>query len=100
MSNLPPAPIEYVDRPELMEIFVDTINSLHLREDGARIEFCVTRLDTTSKTNPKKKKRIPACRLVLTPDATVDLINQLNHMAKTVQQERLQKKVATSKVIN
>lgn len=93
--------IEYVDRLDIVETYADSLGMIQLRKDGVRVEFCITRMDPHSSDKPAAKKRYPAARLVLTPEAAMDLLNSLNKMAKAVEQDRrTAQSDPTSKTLN
>lgn len=73
--------VRYIDRPELAEVFADAIHALSFDGQSLRIEFGVTRLDETVQGAPPSGRRYPACRLVLTPGAAVELINRMQQVA-------------------
>ncbi len=69
--------LRYVERLDCNETFADSINTLSFDGQSLRIEFGVTRLDERKPNAPSTGRRYPACRLVLTPAAAVDLINKM-----------------------
>lgn len=72
-----PPPSRYVDLPDLAETFADSIHAMVWDGQTLRVEFCATRFPDTAATPPLEAKRYPACRLVLTSAAAVDLFNRL-----------------------
>lgn len=82
------ATFRYVDRPELTETFADTINVLVFDGQTLRIDFGVSRVDEMKSNTPTPitGRRYPACRLVLTPSAAIDLINRMQQVASTLTQ--------------
>jgi hypothetical protein len=70
----------YVDRPELTETFADSLQSVFFDGQSVRLEFCVTRFAEPKQQNTLTGNRYPACRLVLTPGASVELINHLQRL--------------------
>ena len=78
--------IEYVDRPDLIETFVDTIHNLTFDGATVRAELAVTRFDDASGAAPAVAKQYPACRLVLRPDAAVDLFVRLQRLIALMEQ--------------
>jgi hypothetical protein len=66
--------------PELNETFVDSLALSTFDGAAARLTFCVMRMQ-----GPPQFKRYPVCRMVLTPDATVELFNRLNQMMGALQ---------------
>ena len=80
------ANFRYVDRPELAETFADSINVLLFDGQNLRIEFGVSRVDEMKPNVSISGRRYPACRLVLTPSAAVDLINRIQQVASALAQ--------------
>jgi hypothetical protein len=72
-----PTPARYVDLPALSETFADSIHTVVWDGQALRVEFSVTRFPEATSATPTEAKRYPACRLVLTPQAGVDLFNRL-----------------------
>jgi hypothetical protein len=78
--------LRYVDRVDCAETFADSINNVTFDGQAMRIEFGVTRLDDVKKDAAITGRRYPACRLVLTPVAAIDLINKMQQTAAALQQ--------------
>lgn len=80
-ATLTTADLRYQDRPELAEVFADTVQNLTFDGRTLRAEFCVARLDDP---DPKAKKRtgraVPVIRLVLDLDGAVDMFNKINSL--------------------
>lgn len=95
-ASRPPATIRYVDRPDLAETFADAISGLIFDGQSLRIEFAVTRLDEVKQNGPIAGRRFPACRLVLTPAAAVDLINRMQQVGAALAQAGLTKATPAS----
>lgn len=74
------ATLRYLDRVDLAETFTDSINTLRFDGQTLRIEFGVTRFDEVKADSPITGRRYPACRIVLTPAAAVDLINRMQQI--------------------
>jgi hypothetical protein len=70
--------IEARARPDLPETFADSINQVFFDGQTLRINFGVTRVDPPAQ--PQTARRYPACRLVLTPGAAVELMNQIQRL--------------------
>src|ERR1700747_964457 len=64
----------YQDMPELRETFADAIGSWSFDGSTWRREFLVSRLDPAKSGEPPSGRTLPACRLVLTTSAAVELI--------------------------
>ncbi|HXX25869.1 MAG TPA: hypothetical protein VEJ40_04340 [Pseudolabrys sp.] len=82
----PQATLRYVDRPELGEIFADSITNLAFDGQSLRLEFGITRMDEVKPNTPMTGRRYPAARLVLPPGAAVELINRMQQIASALTQ--------------
>lgn len=71
---------QYVDRPEVSETFADFVHRIQFDGQTLRIEFCVSRLEDHKPPAPATGKRYPACRLVLSTGAAVDLMNKMQQI--------------------
>jgi len=77
---LPPGTkVTVVDRPDLMENFVEAVDAMTFTNNLLRMDLCSLRLDATNPQAPIAMK-VPAVRLVMPLDATVELFNQLNQL--------------------
>jgi hypothetical protein len=90
------ANIRYLDRPDMAETFADSITGLRFDGQTLRIEFGVTRLDNTAANAPVTGRRYPACRLVLSPTAAVDLINRMSQIGAALKQAGVAREVSNS----
>ena len=72
------ATIRYIDRPEIDEVFADSVTGLLYDGQTLRMEFAVTRFDEIKPNAPISGRRYPACRLALSPAAAIDLINRMH----------------------
>lgn len=84
-ENVKAPQLRYVDLPDCAETFADSIANVSFDGQTMRIEFSVTRLDEFKKDQPVTGRRYPACRLVLTPGAAIDLINKMQQAAAALQ---------------
>ena len=73
------APV-YVDRPEISELFADSVQSVIYNSSVARIELAVTRFSSEKGVNPPKAERVTAARGVLTTQAMVELFGQMKNI--------------------
>ena len=80
------ATIRYIDRPEMGEVFADSINHVYFDGQSLRLEFGITRLDDVKPDAPVTGRRFPAQRLVLTPVAAVELINRMQQVGAALTQ--------------
>ena len=71
---------EYVDRPEISETFADFVQRIQFDGQTLRFEFCVTRMDDQKPDTPASGRRYPACRLVLSAAAAIDLMNKMQQI--------------------
>lgn len=69
--------VQHIDLPELSETFADSIDLVYFDGQTLRINFAVTRLEQTQSPSAR---RYPSCRLVLTPTAAVELMNQIQKL--------------------
>jgi hypothetical protein len=71
--------IEHVDLPDLPETFADAIDHIHFDGQTLRVNFGVTRVEAVQPT-PTTARRYPACRLVLSSGAAIELMNQMQRL--------------------
>jgi hypothetical protein len=76
----PQVQFQYVDRPEVAETFADFVQRIQFDGQTLRLEFCVSRLEDQRPPAPATGKRYPACRLVLSASAAVDLMNKMQQI--------------------
>lgn len=69
--------VTYVDRPEVPEVFVDSIQSVVFDGQTFRVETCVTRMDEPKQGARASSRRYTAARLAFTADVAIALQNQL-----------------------
>ena len=77
--------VSYVDNPDISETFADSVRALSFDGQTMRLEFCTTRLNDPKPPNPPSAKQFPACRLVLTPSAAMDLFNKLQNIMSALE---------------
>jgi hypothetical protein len=89
----PGTQLEFIDLPDLRETFVDSVRAVRFDGMTIRADLCVTRAaERTGDTQPISVQRYPACRLVLTPEAAVDLYNRLQHFIAAMEQRGILKR--------
>src|SRR5262245_36739833 len=71
--------IEHVDLPDLPETFADAIDHIHFDGQTLRVNFGVTRVEVAQPA-PTTARRYPACRLVLSSGAAIELMNQMQRL--------------------
>src|SRR5215210_6514997 len=77
VQKSPPTKIRHLDLPDLRETFADSVHTLVWDGQTLRVELSVTRYPDVTPGEAAQATRHPACRLVLTPQATADLYNRL-----------------------
>ena len=82
----------FVDRPEVIETFADSIRAITFDAQTMRIEFCVSRMDEPNPPKPPTSRQYPACRLVLTPNAALVLFNKLRQIMNAMEKSGAIKK--------
>ena len=85
-SERPSPTIQYFDRADMEETFADSVVGLIFDGQTLRIDFGVTRFEEVKPNSPITGRRYPACRLVLSPAAAVDLINRMQQIAAALTQ--------------
>ena len=85
------ATIRYIDRPEIDEVFADSVTGLLYDGQTLRMEFAVTRFDEIKPNTPISGRRYPACRLALSPAAAIELINRMQQVATALTQSGVAK---------
>ena len=78
---------QYTDRLEITETFANSVSKCFFSEGVANIELCVTRFDRPDPPNPPTGKKYPACRLVLTPQAVIQLFQGLTGIMQAMEKE-------------
>jgi hypothetical protein len=84
--------IRFVDRPEVTETFADSSHTVTFDGQTMRIEFCTVRMDEPRPSDSPTGRQYPVCRLVLTPNAAVDLFNKLQQIMAALEQSGAIKK--------
>src|SRR5438128_7251747 len=83
-KKTPSLKFEYVDRPDVGEIFADFVNRIQFDGQTLRFEFCVSRMEDQPAPAAPSGKRYPACRLVLSTTAAVDLMNKMQQITASL----------------
>ena len=79
----PPIQFQYIDRPDLQEVFADFVSRVQFDGQTMRFEFSVSRVDDHP-GGSSTGKRYPACRLVLSPSAAIDLMNKMQQITASL----------------
>lgn len=77
--------IQFVDRPDVSETFADSIYGLSFDGQTMRIEFCSIRIDPFNPPEVPTGRQYPVCRMVLTPNAGIELYNRLQQIVKALE---------------
>src|SRR5947207_7808492 len=83
-KKAPPVKFEYIDRPEVTEVFADFVHRIQFDGQTLRFEFCVSRVEDQQLPAAPAGKRYPACRLVLSTAAAVDLMNKMQQITASL----------------
>ena len=94
MAVKPQPQVEFVDRAELAEVFVDSIRNVTFDGATVRAEMCVTRFEEGTAPGSAAAKQYPASRLVLRPDAAVDLFVRLQRLIALMEKHGIVKREA------
>lgn len=78
---------EFVDLPQLAETFSDSVQSLLFDGQNLRIVFCASRVEEQKGGGRPQGKRYPTCRLVLSAQGTLDLINRIQKISAAMVRE-------------
>ena len=79
-TQQPQIQYQYVDRPEVTETFADFVQRIQFDGQTLRLEFAVSRMEDQRPPAQATGKRYPACRLVLSASAAVDLMNKMQQI--------------------
>ena len=79
----------YEDLPSLPETFADSIGRWYFDGNTLRIEFLVSRLDEGKPLESPSGRKLPACRLVLTSAAAIELLNRSQQLAAALEKSGL-----------
>jgi hypothetical protein len=86
MSIPPPfnqtAQLRYINRVDVTETYADSLRGMTFDGASLRLELCVNRIDPVTLVPPATPvaDQVTACRLVLSPQAAMELINQLKQL--------------------
>jgi hypothetical protein len=90
MAN-PPTPVAvtltYVDRPDVGETYVDSLERIHSDGPTVRIELVVNRIGAPTAPGPATGQRHTAARLVLPITGFPDFVSKVNGLMNTLVQQ-------------
>src|SRR5688500_17549107 len=79
-----PIKYQYFDRTEVSEILADLVQRIQFYGETSRFEFGVRRMEEHTPPAAATGKRYPACRLVLSAAAAVDLMNKMQQITASL----------------
>ena len=94
MAVKPQPKVEYVDRADLGETFVDSVRNVTFDGATVRAELCITRFEEGTPPGSAAARQYPASRLVLRPDAAVDLFVRLQRLVALMEKHGIVKREA------
>lgn len=80
---------KYIDRPDLLETYVDSVGMCTMYNNVYRMEFTATLLDEVPKDHkgPPRGRKYPAVRMAMSIPTLVDLYNNLNNVMGILAQQ-------------
>jgi hypothetical protein len=91
----------YVDNPNILETFSDSINGLMFDGQTMRIEFCVTRFGQPKPGNPPVTIKTTVSRLVLNQKGFLEFYNQLQNLMGVLEKQGIFKRdIPTPTTVN
>src|SRR5262249_22095068 len=96
MTNPPSAATwSYVDRPEVSETFVDSLEKISFDGTSIRLELTVNRFDSPHSTGVWTGRKVTACRLITNPSGLLSIAGALNNLIASLQQQGILKIAGT-----
>jgi hypothetical protein len=77
--------LTYVDRPEILETYVDTLWRVYFDGNAIRMDFVVNRLDNPQAQPPRLGKAFTASRIVIPLFGMADMLNKLQDIMGQLQ---------------
>jgi hypothetical protein len=85
----------YLDRPEVSETFVDSLEKITFDGTSIRVELTVNRLDSPQSPGISTGRKVTACRLVTSPSGLLSIAGALNNLIANLQQQGILKIAGT-----
>jgi hypothetical protein len=79
--------LEYIDRPDVSETFVDTLQSVMYDGSSLRMEFAVHRIAPPNANGRASNKKVTAVRLVMPLAGAIGLTSQLSGLMEALEQQ-------------
>jgi hypothetical protein len=86
-TNQPGVQLKYIDRPEIAETFVDSVEKILVDHTGLRLEFVVNRYDDSKPPAALSGRKYTACRVVMPLQGFFDMVGRLNGLMQSLQQQ-------------
>jgi hypothetical protein len=81
----PKLQLRFQDIPELAETFADSVGHWHFDGSSLRIDFLVTRFDPAKSPDARTGRKVPVCRLALTSNGALELLNECRRIAAVLE---------------
>ncbi|MGH2360206.1 MAG: hypothetical protein ACRDGM_06650 [bacterium] len=85
-----PLQLEYIDRPEVAETFVDSVEKISAEGNThtVRFEFCVHRIDEPAAGQPPRSgRKYTACRIIMPLAGFVGLATKIERLMSLMEQQ-------------
>jgi len=79
--------LEYIDRPDVRETFVDSLESVMYDGSSLRMEFAVHRFAAPNAHGNAKNKKVTAARLIIPLSGAIGLTSQLTALLEALEQQ-------------
>lgn len=79
--------LEYIDRPDVGETFVDSLESAMYDGSSLRMEFAVYRFAPPNANGKTAKRKVTAVRLVIPLSGAIGLTSQLSALMEALEQQ-------------
>jgi hypothetical protein len=79
--------LECIDRPDVSETFVDSLESVMYDGNSFRMEFAVHRFSPPNASGRASKKKVTAVRLVIPLAGAIGLTSQLSALMEALEQQ-------------
>ena len=79
--------LEYIDRPDVAETFVDSLESVMYDGNSFRMEFAVHRFAPPNASGRASKRKVTAVRLVIPLGGAIGLTSQLSALLEALEQQ-------------
>jgi hypothetical protein len=86
----------FEDNPALAETFADSIGEWFFDGSTLRIEFTVSRIDPRKDGEAPTGRKHPTCRLVLSSNGAIELMNRCRQFSVALEKAGLVKSAKTS----